>query len=300
MSLSIVEPGVYFDIPEDEYHRDPVPGGSLSSSGAKRLLPPYCPARFVHERQHGQPPRAEFDVGRAAHALVLGVGADLGIVDAPDWKTKAAQAERDEHRRAGRTPLLRKQYDQVVDMGAAIQANPLAAALLDPTRPGRQVEVSLFAEDPATGTMRRGRLDVLPPLPARRDDGSRPRLLVPDFKTAASADPWTFARAAAGYGYHQQAAWYVDLVRDLVLDEHDPDPAFLFVVQEKDPPYLVSVVELDQLAVDAGRRRNRAAIDLYAECVRTGEWPSHTRGEVALVPLPRWATSDHDAEEFLP
>ena len=31
--------GVY-DIPEDLYHRDPVPGGSLSCSGAKKLLPP--------------------------------------------------------------------------------------------------------------------------------------------------------------------------------------------------------------------------------------------------------------------
>jgi len=33
----VTEPGVY-DIPEDAYHRDPVKGGSLSYSGAKKLL----------------------------------------------------------------------------------------------------------------------------------------------------------------------------------------------------------------------------------------------------------------------
>jgi len=37
----ITEPGVYA-LPADVYHADPVAGGSLSSSGAKKLL--ACPA----------------------------------------------------------------------------------------------------------------------------------------------------------------------------------------------------------------------------------------------------------------
>jgi hypothetical protein len=51
----ITEPGVY-DIAEDHYHADPVPGGSLSNSGAKKLLPPSCPAKFAYEREH--PPQS--------------------------------------------------------------------------------------------------------------------------------------------------------------------------------------------------------------------------------------------------
>ena len=42
--IVITEPGVY-DVPFDEYLRDPVPGGSLSTSGA-RLLLDTCPAIF--------------------------------------------------------------------------------------------------------------------------------------------------------------------------------------------------------------------------------------------------------------
>src|SRR5258708_26204894 len=42
--------GVY-GIPADAYHADPIEGGSLSSSGARRLLPPGCPALFRQDRK---------------------------------------------------------------------------------------------------------------------------------------------------------------------------------------------------------------------------------------------------------
>ena len=41
------EPGVYDGLDEAAYHADPVPGGSLSASGAKLLLPPSCPALYA-------------------------------------------------------------------------------------------------------------------------------------------------------------------------------------------------------------------------------------------------------------
>ena len=43
--ISADELGVY-DLPAAAYHRDPVEGGSLSASGAKKLMPPSCPALF--------------------------------------------------------------------------------------------------------------------------------------------------------------------------------------------------------------------------------------------------------------
>ena len=46
--MIIDQPGIY-DIPEDQYHRDPVPGGSLSASGAKKLLADGGPARYRHQ-----------------------------------------------------------------------------------------------------------------------------------------------------------------------------------------------------------------------------------------------------------
>jgi hypothetical protein len=74
----ITQPGVY-DLPADVYHADPVPaelGGSLSSSGAKLLLPPSCPAIYQWARTHPTYSDA-FDFGHAAHKKVLGAGAEI-------------------------------------------------------------------------------------------------------------------------------------------------------------------------------------------------------------------------------
>src|SRR5690606_31897383 len=68
------------------------------------------------------------------------------------------------------------------------------------------------------------------------------------------------------------------------------DPAMLFVFVEKTPPYLVSVVELDQPAVIVGRELNRRALAVYAECRATGVWPGHSP-EIELIALPAWATN---------
>jgi hypothetical protein len=83
-----------------------------------------------------------------------------------------------------------------------------------------------------------------------------------------------------------QAAWYMDMVTALGLAE---DVAFVFIVQEKTAPYLVTVCELDAEAIRIGRELNRQAIDLYAMCQSDGVWPGYT-DEVALVSLPTWAT----------
>lgn len=275
-AATITEPGIY-EMDAETYHADPVIGGSLSSTGARRLLPPSCPALYRHERDHGTAPKRHYDLGHAAHKLVLGAGPHLEVIDADNYKTKAAQAQRDEAHACGDVPLLRHEYDQVQAMAAALRANRLAAALFDPDR--GTPEVSLIWHDDPTGVMRRARLDWRP-------YESRRRLIVPDYKTCASAEPEAFAKAAYQHGYHQQARWYLDAAQALGLA--GPDAAFVFVAQEKNPPYLVTVIELDDTALRIGDIRNRRALNLYAECTASGHWPAYHEG-VALVALPRWA-----------
>lgn len=142
------------------------------------------------------------------------------------------------------------------------------------------------------------RLDWLP----RPRDGRR--LIVTDYKTATSADPDDFRRSAASYGYPTQAAFYLAGVRALGLAPDpdpaftfvNPDPAFMFVVQETTAPYLVSVVELDAEAADAGAARARRAIDLFARCTRDRAWPGYTDDEPALLSLPRWYVNDPEGD----
>lgn len=280
----VTEPGVHPDMPEDVYHADPVPGGSLSSTGARKLLPPSCPAKFRHWLDHGQAPKDAFDLGHAAHLKVLGTGADLVVVDAADWRTKAAKETRAAAYAAGQVPLLEADHQRVANMAAAVKRHPIAGPLLAPG--SGQPEVSAFWVDQATGVWRRARYDFLRhPAPGRR------RIIV-DYKTCQSADPDHIQRAVHSYGYAQQGAQYIDGAVALGLDE---TPVFVLVFQETEAPYLITVVQLDPVALRIGRDLNRQALEIYAECQRTGEWPGYS-SDIELIALPAWVERQHTKE----
>ena len=268
------EPGLYDGIPDAVYHGD---RNSLSSSGARKLLPPSTPALFKYEQDHPVF-KDTFDFGHAAHAEVLGTGMDIVEVIADDWRTKAAQQTRDSIRAEGKTPLLTKDLAKVLEMADALRSHETAATLLS----NGKAEQSLYWRDQATGIMRRARPDWLP-----NPTGSR--LVIPDYKTAVSADETDFAKAAGDYGYHCQAPWYLDGIIELGIH---PDPEFVFVVQEKEPPYLVNVVQLAPDALELGRQLNRIAIETYVTCRQTGIWPGYGE-DIKLVDLPPWLYSQH-------
>jgi hypothetical protein len=276
------EPGLYDGMSDVAYHSDPVPGGSLSSSGARRLLAPSCPALFKHERDNGRASSKAFDFGHAAHAKVLGYGPELVVVDAADCRTKAAKEARDAAYGRAAVPLLAKEMAEVDAMAVTLRDHPVAATLLDQSR--GMPEQSGFWVDAETGVWRRARYDWLP-------DTTRGRLIIPDYKTAACSSPAAFVRAAGSFGYHQQASWYMDSALALGLAE---DVAFVFIVQEKTAPYLVSVVELGAASIAAGAAANRRALETYATCTADDYWPGYVEG-VALVDLPPWALNAEEA-----
>ncbi|POG47131.1 hypothetical protein BV881_12395 [Streptomyces sp. ZL-24] len=276
-------PGLYPNLPIETYHGDRT---SLSSSGARSLLAPSCPARFRYEQDNPRPRKAVFDFGNAAHRVVLGDGPELVAIEAPDWRSKAAREERIKVEAAGGVALLAAEYDQVQAMADAIRRHPVASALFAPGS-GRP-EVSVFWEDRPTGVRRRARFDWLPnPGPGR--------LIIPDYKTCRSAEPSALAKAVHEYGYHQQADWYRAAAR--AVDLGGEDTAFVFVCQEKTAPYLVTVFEPDMTALRIGAAKNRRAIETYARCVETGHWPGYT-DEIAYLSLPVWAEI-RDTETYL-
>lgn len=279
---TITEPGVYADVSDIDYHADPVPGGSLSCSGAKKLLPPSTPARFKYELENPPESTKTFDEGKAAHRLVLGVGPELVLVPFERWDTNAAKAMVAEARERDAIPLKQKQWDMVHGMADALRRHPTASALLDPEH--GQAEQSLFWTDRETGVTLRARLDWLP------DPTPGGRTILADYKSAISAHPDKFARSAADYGYHQQDPWYSMGVRELGLAE---DLAFVFIVQEKTAPYLVSICQLHDQDRHLGHVLNRQAIHTYAECKRTGDWPGYP--DVNVVELPGWYRNQNGA-----
>lgn len=274
----ITEPGVY-DIPSEVYHAQ----RALSASGMRKLLPPNCPAIFRWEQDHRQAPKREFDLGHAAHRTVLGAGAELKVCDYPDWRTKAAQDEKKAAYADGLVPLLPSDMDRVKAMAAVVEQHPLASALFRGGRP----EQSLFWTDQITGVPMRARLDWLSAPGASR-------LIVADYKTTTSVDLAAIERSVYEYGYNQQGAQYLDAVQALELG--GDDAVFVFVFQMVTAPYLVRVVQLEQVALNIGRAKNRVATEIFRDCTESGIWPGYD--EVTYAALPAYAER-RETEEYL-
>lgn len=285
--FEVTEPGVYDDIPSDAYHSDPVPGGSLSHSGSRRLLPPSCPALYRYELTHPPAPKDHLEFGTAVHTLVFGTGAKPVLVEAPNWLSKAAQDKRRGIRESGDIPMLPQEMEKASTMATTLRRHPLAAKLLAPE--SGKAEQSLFWRDAETGIMRRARIDWLP------DAVPGKRLIVPDYKTAAAIDDESISRAIHEHGYHTQADWYEDGIRALGIAA---EVAFLFIFQMKSAPFLVRVVGVPESARVLAAAKNRRAIETYRDCVRSGRWPGYP-GEVAYIEPPAWA-SIRDSQEYLP
>jgi hypothetical protein len=272
----ITAPGVY-DIPASDYHRDPVEGGSLSSSGARKLLSPSCPALFKAWLDGQTSSNAEhFDVGRAAHAEVLGVGDPIEIIDAPDWKTKAAREQRDAAYAAGHTPVLVDQWTAIQAMATRLREHDVAGPLLAPD--AGKAEQTIVWQDPTTGVWCRALVDWL-------------TWLVADYKTSATVDPDSVARSCASYGYHKQLAWYVEGAQAVGLDV--PDTALL-IVQMKTPPYLVATYQVHPDDLGRGHEFNRKARDVYRACTAANHWPGYADDRVLPLQLPAWEQMAHD------
>jgi hypothetical protein len=282
-TVDVDPPAIVDGLSAEAYHADKT---SISSSGLRALLNPGCPAQFKYDRDHPQATKREFDLGHAAHKLVLGEGPDFRIIDFPDYKKVAAQKLRDEAHEMGLVPLLTKEHAQVQGMAEAIRQHPVAGPLFAPD--GGIAEQSIYWTDARTGARCRCRPDWLP----HRGDG---RLVVVDYKTAKAVDPAALAKAVYDHGYHAQAAHYLDGVKALGL-HGDQEPAFVFVFQSKTAPYLVHLVELDFPALTLGGARNERALRIYAECERTGIWPGFN-DRITYLPLPAWAER-RDHEEY--
>ncbi len=272
-------------ISAEAYHADPCPAPSLSSTGARTLVR-ATPAAYWHGRQNPERKRV-FDIGTSAHLLVLepDLFADaVRVIDADSYRTKAAQEAREQAYAEGKVPLLPEEASMVMHMRDALFAHPVARHAFE----GGTVEQTAIWQCDEFGHWCRARMDYMPP---------HRRYLV-DYKTAASAHPEQFPRALAEFGYHQQAAWYQDAVEQLTGER----PArFCFVVQEKKPPYLVSVFWVDHEALEVGRALNRLARGIFAHCLARWEWPGY-QPDVAAAPqaftvtLPPWALREFESK----
>lgn len=268
-------PGVY-ELTDEEYFSPQLASSTLSSTGVRELL--VCPAKFRHNQLHPRPPKRTFDVGHAAHQLVLGAGPELVLFPGTGANPEAWQKTDDKEavaalRAAGKVPLRPSDWATVHAMADAIEQHPHAPKLLTRGKP----EQTLIWEDAATGVLCRAKADLL------RPDG------IVDYKTCDNAGGDSLVRSVWNYGYGVQAAFYL---RGFRARFPGVDPFFAFIAQEKDAPYLTQVFQLSDRALAYGDRQCAQALERYRDCTAASQWPGYPSDEITEIDLPGWVRDE--------
>jgi hypothetical protein len=222
-------------------------------------------------------------LGSLLHAMLLGKGAEIEIVAADDWRTKAAREARDRAREEGRIAVLEHIYS-----GAELAATSIRKRLVDRREPidlssrdGESELAIVWREDATIGPVwARGMLDRL--------ERRATRAVIYDLKTCRSAHPRSCASHVIEYGYDLQGAAYTRAVA-AAWPELAGRVDFVFIFAETEAPYAVTVGRVDGAARERGERRWREAVERWARCIRTDEWPLYEGdGEVVTLESPGW------------
>jgi len=280
-SETVDRPGLYV-MSEAAYHADPCPDPSLSRSIGLILLDESEQHAFAaHPRLTPQKEKVvdnsrTREIGSAAHALLLGQNTEIAVLPYDDYKKKAAQEERTAAQERGAIPLPKPDYETVlamVEKARRVLATSeheaiRALAANDPTAIPFN-EVTACVVDPTAGWTR-VRFDRL--------QFTTRRVSILDYKTTElSVSPLAVARAIYNNNYHFQDAFYRRVIRQIFpeIDRHEMALDFLFIMQEQNPPYEITVAQTDQAARTIGEKMVRAATLLWRKAMAESNWPGY-------------------------
>lgn len=273
-------------MPAEQYHADPCAQPSLSSSIARILLE-KSPLHAWHAHPRLNPScipeeRTDFDLGSAAHALLLEGEDRMQVIDAENYRTKDAREQRDAARLAGKHPVLKARYDDVRRMAdvarrAIGRCQDLAGVKLGEGKPEL---VGIWEED---GAFMRFRPDWI------HDH----RLVMLDYKTTTDAEPSAFTRQIGRMGYHIQAAFY----RRGMMAIEGADIPFVLVAQESEPPYAVSFHGCAPSLLEIADAEVERAIDTWRECMRRNSWPAFTQ-RIHWAEAAGWQMAEHEERQI--
>jgi hypothetical protein len=268
-------------IPSTQYHDDKCIFGeppSISNSLIKIMLsksPEHV--RLSHPRLNPsfeQKNKKSFDVGTAWHSLLF-EGVDvIHRCDFADWRTKAAQAERDEAYLEGKTPMLNDQADEVYVMVTIAREAIRNSLGFDLKTGGKGEQTICWKEGEAHCRI-------------RTDWISNDLCIVLDGKTTDLSNPNAFTRSIPANGYDIQSAFYK---RGVAAENGGNVPKFVFVVQEVTAPYLVYFVELSGAYEATANVKIDKALAIWNACIKIpmGEaWPGYPN-EVEVIDPPAW------------
>lgn len=262
---------------EQEYRA----AGGVSRSQLWRLHE-GSPEKFIYAEEHPEEPTPALVFGQMVHKLILEpetFGDEFVIMPEADRRTKDGKAIWQEFLDGAgdKTPIKGVDYEKALSMKDALMDNDLIKKLLS----GKH-EVPLFWADELTGELCKVRLDCFTPL--------SDKVLIVDYKSTNDAGTEAFIRSAINYGYDFQAAMYTEAVKRVM----DQDAVFVFIAQEKEPPFAFNVLAADPLLIQRGYDIFRELIGIYHECKVSGNWYGYlgVENQINVLGLPAYLAKE--------
>lgn len=225
---------VFKDIPNKEYHK----GVGVSSSFIRKFGESQ-----LHALEHQQETTPAMRFGTAAHSLLVegqeAFDKEVVVITGSPY-TKANKELKEEYEKRGLTVL--KEADVELIQGMKEKMIYEGNAYLDAK--GKVAESSFYwYED---DVLCKCRPDLIcPPLD---NTDSKDEIVIVDYKTTQSVEPYAFANSVKKFRYDLQASYYrrgMEAAGYKVTD-------FMFVAQEKTYPYASKVFRMTKEQMDFG------------------------------------------------
>ena len=227
-----------------------------------------CPARYhfyqYESGEHESTPQQIFGSALHMHVLEPDIFHDHYSSLEPGIDRRHKDYKRLQKLRPNVHFFSADEYQKLTDMSLAIRQKYSGLIICS------EKEVSVFRKDQDDELILKGRLDIW----------EREARIITDLKTTKSADPDIFMKSAADYSYFLQAALY-----SWLADAR----AFMFLIVEKDAPYLCSLVEYDDYARTQADNLLHSLLAEIRDAHETGHYRDYCfSDEVRLIGLPTW------------
>ncbi len=267
-----MQQGIFDDIPNEEYHRS-IDYRALSSSGINKLHQ-KTPLHYWTNLHNPKDPTP---------ALIFGSACHVGLLEPDNFDDLVAIVPQEINKRmkvkyaeflseAGdKTIITTDEHEKIKEMAKALHAEDAIRALIS----NGIAERSGFWIEPMHDFWCKLRMDL-------HVESAK---IILDYKTTVDADYNRFTQSIAKYGYHVQALWYLNGMKEITGDDY----SYIVVAQEKTLPYDFMVYEMVPDTLNHAAMIIRPVLETYEECLKKNEWPGYSH-EIHGVILPEWAT----------
>lgn len=284
-------PLIFPQMDPTEYHSDPCPEPSLSSSIAHLITSKSAQHGWrAHPRMGGRKfeMTKPMESGTVWHHLLLGRGPQYCLVDADDFRTKKAQTERDAAREAGQVPVLLRDHEEKVKVAERIRVN-LANLGYDIKADSVHNEVFMQWRETADS----GKIVTCRALVDHWDEAN---LRILDLKFVKDANPRKIDRKFDDFGYHIQGVAYERGVGFNKSEAAGRVRTHFLFCETEGPDYDVVPAIGDGTMVAVGESRWRKAVNIWAHGTTTGEWRGYGPFPI-YVSAPNWTLRAEELDD---